>query len=131
MDRDQLAARHTAAITRWFVTMRDTAKVPPQLLDDLAGIADEHAAGLAAAPVPLQPPGSGFSVAADPGRLAAGGGGGVGIAPAVHQGGNGKPDPGAPAAGGGAGETGSQGAAVTPGGSGSARSRARARGGPK
>jgi hypothetical protein len=43
MNRDQLAQRHTAAITRWWVTMRDTGKVHPELLTDLAGIADEHA----------------------------------------------------------------------------------------
>lgn len=43
MDRDQLARRHTAAITRWWVTMRDTGKVHPELLDNLAEIADEHA----------------------------------------------------------------------------------------
>ena len=45
MNRDELDKRNTAAITHWWVTMRDTGKVAPGLLDDLARIADEHAAG--------------------------------------------------------------------------------------
>lgn len=43
MNRDELDKRNTAAITHWWVTMRDTGKVAPGLLDDLASIADEHA----------------------------------------------------------------------------------------
>ena len=44
MNRTELDKRNTAAITHWWVTMRDTGKVAPGLLDDLARIADEHAA---------------------------------------------------------------------------------------
>ena len=43
MNRDELDKRNKAAITHWSVTMRDMAKVPQGLLDDLARIADEHA----------------------------------------------------------------------------------------
>jgi hypothetical protein len=45
VNRDELDKRNTAAITHWWVTMRDTGKVAPGLLDDLARIADEHALG--------------------------------------------------------------------------------------
>jgi hypothetical protein len=44
MNREELDKRNTAAITHWWVTMRDTGKVAPGLLADLAGIADKHAA---------------------------------------------------------------------------------------
>ena len=67
MNRDELDKRNKAAITHWSVTMRDMAKVPQGLLDDLARIADEHAAERK--PVPAQPPGSGFSVAVHPGVI--------------------------------------------------------------
>lgn len=43
MNRDQLGKRHADAVRRWAPTMRDTGKVPPELLADLAGIADEYA----------------------------------------------------------------------------------------
>ena len=46
MTRDELDERNTKAITHWWVTMRDTGKVAPGLLDDLAAIADEHTAGI-------------------------------------------------------------------------------------
>ena len=62
MNRDELDKRNTAAITHWSVTMRDMAKVPQGLLDDLARIADEHAA----APVMQSGRTPGFSMAVTP-----------------------------------------------------------------
>lgn len=43
MDRDQLDKRNTAAVTHWWTTMRDSGRVEPGLLADLADIAGEHA----------------------------------------------------------------------------------------
>lgn len=43
MNRTDLDKRHADAVRRWAPTMRDTGKVPPDLLADLAGIAEEHA----------------------------------------------------------------------------------------
>lgn len=43
MTRDQLDARHTAAIRRHWRSLVDSGGQPPQeLLDELAAIADEH-----------------------------------------------------------------------------------------
>jgi hypothetical protein len=100
VNRDELDRRNTAAVTHWWTTMRDSGRVEPGLLSDLAVIAHEHAedrvvsalahqrtlstekqaeaatrppvvadlTSIGEAPAPLQPPGSGFSAAADPGR---------------------------------------------------------------
>jgi hypothetical protein len=43
VNRDQFDKRTTSAIHHWWVTMRDTGKVSPGLLDDLWAAASEHA----------------------------------------------------------------------------------------
>ena len=48
MDHAALTARHTAAITRYARQLDDEGRVPQGLLDELAAIAGEHAAGTAA-----------------------------------------------------------------------------------
>ena len=46
MTREQLAQAHTTAITRHWRELVDSGGRPTQaLLDDLAGIAEDHAAG--------------------------------------------------------------------------------------
>ena len=46
MDRDQLRTRHTAALSRHWRTSLDRGGPTPELLDDLAAIADEYAGSL-------------------------------------------------------------------------------------
>jgi hypothetical protein len=141
MNRDQLAQRHTAAITRWWVTMRDTGKVHPELLTDLAGIADEHARQHALsieeghrgehAPASREE----RAEAAAPPLVAANAEGATGgpgrshavLADGTIVGGGGGSDAPGPAAGGG----GASGAVTSSGGSGAARTRARTRGAAK
>jgi hypothetical protein len=43
VNRDQFDKRSTSAIHHWWVTMRDTGKVAPGLLDDLWNTTVEHA----------------------------------------------------------------------------------------
>lgn len=45
MDREDIKSRYASTVRRWFRVLADADGEPPSgLLDELAGIADEHAA---------------------------------------------------------------------------------------
>ena len=57
MTREELDLHHVAALTRHYRTWTDNAgQAPRGLLDDLARIADEHAASVLAEPGLVPPP---------------------------------------------------------------------------
>jgi len=150
MNRDELNRRNTAAITHWWTTMRDSGRVEPGLLSDLAGIADEHARQHALsieeshrgehAPVKLIPvepktvlrtdrkPRADVSPLPDPlmqdlpGPTEAAPHPPVAADPEVTTGGNGKPDLNTAVGGGGAGATGTQHASASAAGGGASPS---------